>query len=106
MERKKVYLVLDYFASDDGEDLETTVFENYLDAVDFYEQAISRAKTSDSWIGDAFTDGELDKEVEHSFVVGEAPVNRQIEKGLCWEIWAKNDFYLRAHIQLRILEVM
>lgn len=106
MERKKVYLILDYFAADDGEDLETTVFENYLDAVDFYEQAISRAKTSDSWIGDAFTDEELDKEVEHSFVIDEKPADRKEEKGAWWEIWAKNDFCLRAYIQLRILEVM
>lgn len=99
---KKIYLVVLDWHTNDGEDVDIEAFDTYDKALNHFKQRIAEEKTDIDWIRDAF---DADGNVSSDVILDEYYGAAQREGECWWDIANREDYGLRDHLYLRVIEI-
>lgn len=101
--KKKVYLVIMLYSTNDCDGLDTKCFDTYKKAIRSFNKLVKNQKNPDSsWLENAFEDNVL----QDDYKMDCSPKYTDgLEHELWWELIHKEDWNLHTFIELRILEI-
>lgn len=100
----KVYEILLYYSTDDGNGIDSFILDSYTKAVAKFKELIKDEKTNICWVKDAFKSKKTIKDYEFETNIDIDYKDNQ-EHELYWEITDKYDWYQQDRFELRIKEI-